>query len=102
LQITLFTFKGHNLLNFSLISTIFFIPLDVPRKEPQSLLECEMKWSNIQKKLTQKHKLNYYVQFLQISLFIFKRHDLLVSSLISTCFVPLDAPNGELQFFFEV
>jgi hypothetical protein len=39
LQITFFTFKGHNLLNFSSIST-FFVPLDAPRKGIQSLLEC--------------------------------------------------------------
>jgi hypothetical protein len=37
--ITFFTFKGHNLFKLSSIST-FFVPLDAPRKETQSLLEC--------------------------------------------------------------
>jgi hypothetical protein len=49
----------------------------------------------------QKHKLNCYVQFLQISLFILKGHNLLIFSSISTSFVPLDVPSEKLQNLFE-
>jgi hypothetical protein len=78
-----------------------FVPLDEPRKELQSLCECQKQWSNIQRVWTQKHKLNCYVQFLQITLFTFKGHNLFISSSISTLFVPSDELSGELQNIFE-
>jgi hypothetical protein len=46
-------------------------------------------------------KLNYYVQFLQITLFTFKGHNLFILSSILTFFVPLDVPSGELKNIFE-
>jgi hypothetical protein len=48
LQITLFTFKGQNLLILSLIST-FFVPLDVPNEELQNIFEAYEQYNNVQK-----------------------------------------------------
>jgi hypothetical protein len=45
--------------------------------------------------------MNCYVQFLQIALFTFKGHNLLIYSSISTFCIPLDAPSGELKNLLE-
>jgi hypothetical protein len=75
--------------------------LDAPRGELQIFFQCRRQWSNVQRVQTQKHKLNCYVQFLQITFFTFKGHNLLISSSISTFFVPLEVPSGELQNLLE-
>jgi hypothetical protein len=49
-----------NVFNVSSIST-FFVSLDAPKKELQSLFQCLKQWSNIQRVSTKKHKLNHYV-----------------------------------------
>jgi hypothetical protein len=53
------------------------------------------------KSLNSKTKIELLHFFLQITLFTFKGHNWFISSSISTFFVPLDAPSGELQNPFK-
>jgi len=53
------------------------------------------------KNLNSKTQTELLCSIFQIGLFIFKGHNLFISSLISTFFVPLDASNGELQNILE-
>jgi len=53
------------------------------------------------KKFKVKTQTELLCLFLQITFFTFKGHNLLISSLISILFVPLDALCGELQNLLE-